>query len=69
MSSSNAMGEAQKLISYVESLGPHCSLCYEDVSGIITALGGNPQIAKDVQHGPTLFIYIAALMVRGLDNS
>lgn len=64
-----AVIEAQKLIDYVERLGPHCILCYEDVAPMLCTLGGKPELIKDLQHGPSLFIYIAALMVRGADNS
>jgi len=61
---SNAVFEAQKLIDYVERLGPHCALCYGDVEPMLSALGGKPDAIKDLQHGPSLFIYIAALMVK-----
>ena len=69
MIKSNAVVEAQKLIDTVERFGPYSILSYRDAEGMISALGGKLEVIKDLQHGPSLFIYIAALMVRSAQNS
>lgn len=69
MINSNSVIEAQKLIDAVERLSLDSILFYEDVAPMISALGGKPDAIKDLQHGPSLFIYIAALMVRNNHKS
>lgn len=63
MNIENAAHEAQLLIDLIDR-DPGQFLCWEDAVPLVEALGGKLKVARDCQHGPTLFLYIAALMVR-----
>lgn len=66
MTGLSAKTEAEKLIEGIER-SPGI-MCWEDAAPMILALGGSVAAIRDCDHSASLCIYIAALMVRHLEE-